>query len=154
MNSFTKTCTDITCQNQIADINSNKKLELYSKYKTEIKYEPYLDNIKSIKLRRQLTKLRISDHKLEIETGRHKGIERNNRICKKCSDGSIGDEIHFLFKCTKFKDTRENIIQGILNTNKSCKDNYIDLMKSEDSNVHLRLCKFIHECEKIEVSNP
>ena len=47
-----------------------------------------------------LSKLRISNHNLEIERGRHRGLQAKERICKLhvCLK-EVEDEIHFLLKC-------------------------------------------------------
>jgi hypothetical protein len=44
-----------------------------------------------------LSKLRINNHNLEIERGRHRGLQPKERICKFCSK-EVEDEIHFLLK--------------------------------------------------------
>jgi hypothetical protein len=44
-----------------------------------------------------LSKLRISNHNLEIERGRHRGLQARERICKLCLK-EVEDEIHFLLK--------------------------------------------------------
>ena len=68
-------------------VKTNKSL-VCCKYKTEFKMESYLTQITNTSHRRALTKLRLSDHKLEIESGRHiiPKINRENRICKLCSE--------------------------------------------------------------------
>ncbi len=50
---------------------------------------------------RNLTKLRISAHKLQIEVGRYARpkILRQNRLCSSCS--VVADESHFLLHCKK-----------------------------------------------------
>ena len=40
----------------------------------------------------------ISNHNLEIERGRHRGLQAKERICKLCLK-EVEDEIHFLLKC-------------------------------------------------------
>ena len=55
--------------------------------------------------RKTLVKLRISNHKLNIDTGRCDKISRCDRICPVCSL-DIEDEIHFLFDCPKFSSTK------------------------------------------------
>jgi hypothetical protein len=45
-----------------------------------------------------LSKLRISNHDLEIERGRHRELQAKERICKLCLK-EVEDEIHFLLKC-------------------------------------------------------
>ena len=50
------------------------RLKYYNKYKTEFCIEQYLLNIKNDKLRKQLTRFRLSAHKLAIEAGSFKKI--------------------------------------------------------------------------------
>ena len=59
-------------------------------------------------------KLRISNHKLNIETGRYDKISMCDRICPVCSL-DIEDEIHFLFDCPKYSSTRDNFFNKIDN---------------------------------------
>ena len=47
--------------------------------------ETYLNHIKVNKYRIELSKFRLSSHKLEIETGRHRNIPRADRKFKKCN---------------------------------------------------------------------
>ena len=47
-----------------------------------------------------MAKLRCSNLKIPVETGRSSGIPKNARICHLCGNG-IGDEFHYLFKCQK-----------------------------------------------------
>jgi hypothetical protein len=47
-------------------------------------------------MRQLFTKFRVSDHSLEIESGRYQNIMREERICKNCNLNEIGDEYHFL----------------------------------------------------------
>ena len=75
------------------------KGETYRGFKTQKEYEPYLDQL-SRKLRRVMTKFRLSDHKLMIEEGRHcrPKIPRENRFCKFCNT-MVEDEQHMLIDC-------------------------------------------------------
>jgi len=47
--------------------------------------------------------LRLSSHKLEIDTGRYYGVTREKRICKCCTSGIKETEFHFWYValCTK-----------------------------------------------------
>jgi hypothetical protein len=59
-------------------------------------FENYLSVIGNFEHRRCLTKLRISAHRLHIETGRYQGIPPHQRLCGQCDSGEVEDEIHFL----------------------------------------------------------
>ena len=50
---------------------------------------------------RYIVKLRCSNHKLAIETGRYSGIDQNLRYCDLCASDILGDEYHTFFECTK-----------------------------------------------------
>lgn len=76
------------------------KLSLYSEVKNEVRFESYLDLIKSVKTRVAVTKIWISCHLLPIESGRYKKILRVERLCTLCNRSRIGDEFHYLLKCT------------------------------------------------------
>ena len=79
------------------------------------KREPYLDLVQSRNQRAWLTRLRCSAHHLEIEKGRWLKIPINDRICKFCNSDELGDEFHFVMKCSTFSIKRACFI-GRLNS--------------------------------------
>ena len=83
----------------------NTKLEIYGQIKDKFEREPYLEEIANFQLRKIITKFRCSDHKLEIEIGRHNNIPRENRLCKTCLV-DIENEMHFLCNCPRYNDVR------------------------------------------------
>ena len=83
----------------------SSKLRTYSILKTEKGFENYLYEIKNLKHRIMMTTLRLSDHKLMIETGRHKNIIKELRFCPFCP-GEVEDEIHFILKCRPYAQYR------------------------------------------------
>ena len=85
------------------------KLRTYSLIKTVIGKEGYLDQIRNTKYRQKLTKLRLSNHQLMIEKGRHMKLEKDERICPVCSEG-VEDEIHFLLNCKQYDSLREPLL--------------------------------------------
>ena len=64
---------------------NNPKARLYLSFKRKPTYETYVETVKDRKIRVQYTKLRLSDHNLEIESDRHKKIERQQRSCSSCN---------------------------------------------------------------------
>ena len=89
-------------------LKENAKLNLYNQIKHVFEREKYLDDIESFKMRKSITKFRCSNHKLEIEVGRHKGIASDERVCKLCPN-EIETESHFLSKCTGYEKLRKKI---------------------------------------------
>ncbi len=64
----------------------------------------YLSTVKDCKLRRQMTRYRLSNHTLTIETGR---LPKESRICPHCTHGEVETEQHFLTSCTNYQETRK-----------------------------------------------
>ena len=60
-------------------------------------------------------KLRISNDKLNIETGRCDKISKCDRICPLCAS-ILKDEIHVLFNCPKYSSIRDDFFNKIDNT--------------------------------------
>ena len=58
-------------------------------------------------MRKVISKIRCSNHQLEIEKGRHTKTLREDRICKTCASGAIEDENHFLLQCLTYTPLRE-----------------------------------------------
>ena len=85
------------------------RLKFYQKIKDEYGYEGYL-NTQNFEKRRLISKLRCSDHVLEIEKGRHKQENTRKpveeRKCIYCKKGEVEDEKHFLFSCDLYAQIR------------------------------------------------
>ena len=73
------------------------KLDTYTRMKSNFGFEKYLSSF-PFTHRKDLTRLRISSHRLNIELGRNARIERSDRICSKCSMDVKRDEIHFMLE--------------------------------------------------------
>ena len=91
------------------------KLRTYAKVKTEIGIEKYLIQIKNTDVRSKVTKLRLSNHRLAIETGRHTNPKtpKEERFCPFCQ-GQVEDEFHFLFECRTMKHLREEFLKSVM----------------------------------------
>ena len=79
--------------------------QFYTLFKTDFYFANYLSRL-SFQNRCWITKLRTSNLRLPIETGRWFNVLRENRICKLCNT-NIGDEYHYLFSC-KNQDVEHN----------------------------------------------
>ena len=109
-------------RNSLGDTNNNNgKLYIYRKIKSNYQLEPYLNHVTKSKHRRSMTALRISTHKLEIETGRHATknnqiIRRDERLCTLCRQNNVscvGDEEHALLVCPTFEKQRREVVNFI-----------------------------------------
>ena len=89
----------------IVHVNSirNSKLCTYKMFKNKFVVEHYLINLHDFESRKIVAKFWCSDHTLMIETGRHKKIDLEERMCKMCSQKRVDDERHFLPECPAYE---------------------------------------------------
>lgn len=85
-------------QDIFANVENSKKCSFYKYLFDGIHLQYYLRKPIPIKLQKYITKLRLSSHRLAIETGRYNNTNRENRLCPHCKT-SVEDEFHFLFLC-------------------------------------------------------
>ena len=99
--------------NERTRIKKNK-LRTFRKFKRTYDYENYLTNVRNINHRVAITKLRLSNHKLAIETGRYVKPYQppDQRICPLCKTG-IEDEEHFLMNCLAHRDPRRELFNTL-----------------------------------------
>jgi hypothetical protein len=72
-------------------------------------HQSYLQSITNVQLRQSLSRFRCSNHRLEVECGRHAKPERvpsRDRVCCLCPLGAIEDEDHLLLVCPAHHDIR------------------------------------------------
>ena len=107
--------SDIFHQNAFAQIvKETSKLRTYSQLKGSIGLEKYLLTITNTDDRSQLTKIRLSNHPVMIEKGRHQSIEKQSRFCPFC-ENQVEDEIHFLLDCRALTHLRMELFSKINN---------------------------------------
>ena len=92
------------------DVYLNSKFINYRIYKDIFGFEDYLillpDNLRVV-----LTKFRCRNNKMPVEIGVRDNVPREQRICKLCDTGDIGDEFHYLFICKHFISHIKKYIQ-------------------------------------------
>ena len=91
------------------------KLRTYALFKRDVGFEDYLVNVKNATERHLITKFRLSNHRLMIEVGRHRGLEKEKRVCPFCPN-YMEDEFHVLLKCEVYENQRENFLYPIIET--------------------------------------
>ena len=122
-----QTLCDQAQQSVFSDCRISNKGRAYATFKQKLTIEPFvslLNNQKTL----ALMKFRTSNHRLPVETGRYVDIAYEDRKCPFCIN-SLGDEFHYLFECTKFKNDRRNFLKPVL-YNKPNMMKFISLMQS------------------------
>ena len=94
--------------------NEESKLRTYAKLKTSIGMEKYLDLIVNTDERAAISKIRLSNHDLMIEKGRHQKptLKKELRFCPFCKN-EVETEQHFILKCNTFNPIRTHFMMEI-----------------------------------------
>ena len=87
-------------------LRTSTSLTLFRELNANFEISPYLKILCNWKYRTALAKLRLSSHSLNIESGRHHGVPREERKCIYCKLNDIDDEFHFTFKCPLYSELR------------------------------------------------
>ena len=92
----------------------------------------------------------MEDH-LKIETGRYDNTPRCERLSSLCDMNEIEDEIHFLFRCSKYSIIRNAFCNKIANRIPNVKqlqltDLIFDLMNCNDNIINMQFIKFVSSC--------
>ena len=113
----------------------SQKLSFYYTFKNNYSLSAYLDLTRKNPSRKSLEKLRISSHKLRIETGRYDKIPRDERLCSLCNCNRIEDETHFLQECPSYSSIRDRFFSKI-----ELKIPFLRLLSHETLLSHLMNC--------------
>ena len=89
------------------DIANRSSLVLYRHIKSSFTRSNYLDIMKIPKFRNVLAKFRLSSHELNVEQGRYRNIQRNERKCSFCNLHEVEDEYHFILVCPLYNNLRK-----------------------------------------------
>ena len=95
-----------------AKVLVSSSLEFYKEICPTICTATYLHKIVNIRYRRALSKIRVASYDLQIELGRHRGIERSERKCTACDRNEIEDVFHFILICPKYTHIRNQHLKG------------------------------------------
>jgi hypothetical protein len=100
-----------------------------------------------------LIRFRCGSHDLKVVTGRWQEVERKHRVCTKCLDQAVEDEMHVVLKCQAYEPLRSRFYKLFeFITNRSDEEKFDasdDLDMRSFMNQHPRLTAyFIHLCLK------
>ena len=135
------------------DIFNSSRCDLYKNIKTMLDPERYVTLNIPFKLKRSMARFRCSSHKLNVEVGRHLGIDREYRTCTFCSNSSneicIEDEYHVFFKCHKYVNLRQDLLFSWYNGGTDI-FHFYDLLKTENFVKIKKIATFISAILKLK----
>ena len=112
--------------------------------------EEYLTEIKNVTLRTHVAKLRISNHELRIETGRHQNLDSDQRFCPFCTT-EVECEVHFLIECSLCKHLRMTLYDEMITLNPCFQ--YLSKMEQFvfilTNSANIEVASFIHKSFEI-----
>lgn len=138
--SFKQKLKDQYIQNWNSLVDNSSSGKNYRIFKESFDINPYflyLSNRNS----RLLTAFRTRNHRLPIEIGRWTSIATNERLCWLCN-AEIGDEFHYIMKCTFFNEQRNKYIKPYYTRNINV-IKFGELMNHKNKTVVKNLCSFI-----------
>ena len=139
---------DIYIQDWHSRLENSTRARFYINI-AQFKYQKYLAILKVEKYRNSLCKLRVSAHRLEVETGRWTKPNRtplDDRVCLIC--GVLEDEFHFMLECSLYNDERKKYIKRYY-WQRPNMPKFIQLMSSENASVIKNIAIFIEKAFKI-----
>ena len=136
-----------TCE--VNDQTNNPILRTYRLFKSDHNFESYL-LCRNYRIRKYLTKFRVSSHDLQIEKGRHSKpkIPLSLRLCRHCDSQCIDNEYHFLTECP-FHHCERLALESVVRTNfpnfSEWNENiFVQILKCEEYAVQIALGKYIY----------
>ena len=106
---FAQRCDDIFLQNWHTSINENSQCTNYSIFKQSLQIEDYLVQLDD-DAKYTIAKFRTRSHHLPVTNNRFQSNNTEDTTCPLCQNGEIGDEFHYLFKCTYFNESRNKFL--------------------------------------------
>ena len=142
-NSIKLRLKDIYDQKWAESVFNNSVCLNYRAMTTKKQLKSYLTNLPS-QYMFALCKFKCANHKLPIVTGRYQGIPVDERICTLCDIPDVGDEFHYLYKCSYFNDLRIRCLnrQYYINPNMEKTEQLFNVNNKTEL---LNLAKFVYQ---------
>ena len=143
LSQFRKSCFKRGSDQWRISLTCFSKLDTYTCFKKHLNCESYLLSIEIDIYRIALCKLRVSDHLLRIESGRHDNIPREQRLCQLCNLHEVENEFHFLLICPALSELRLSYIPAYY-CNFPSMSKFVSLLNSNELSVIINLSKFVY----------
>ena len=123
-------------------------LTCYREIKCTFDRADYLQVLENRKNRNVIAKLRLSSHKLFVETGRHRQIPRQDRKCILCNIDDVEDEYHVILICPFYNNIRNTHIPRYFRTRPSM-FNFVQLLNETSKQVLVKSSSFCLKAFKL-----
>ena len=133
--------SDIFKQNWHISINEMSSCINYRLFKQNHIFEKYLEILEPIN-RISFARFRCGNSKIPVVLGRYNNQPIDECVCNLCNSGDVGDEFHYIMKCTFFERDRVNLIPRYYWRNPNA-ITFESLFCSKNKNVLIKISKFI-----------
>lgn len=148
LKTFRQRVRDIYTQNWHSRLENSTRARCYLSF-ANFHYQTYLDKLNIAKYRKQLSRLRVSSHRLEVEVGRWAKPNKIPYVDRKCQICNVlEDEFHFLFVCPLYDDLRKSYISTYY-WRRPNMPKFIELLNSDHCKTLRRLSVFIEKAFQI-----
>ena len=96
--------------------------------------------------------MRISAHKLPVESGRYTKTPYEDRVCTLCQSNEIGDEFHYLLSCSNqnISETRNIFLNELYGINSSFRlfgtnNLFLYILNIHDKSIMKIIAKYFHD---------
>ena len=144
LTNFLQRIVDINNQIWKTEIKLMNKISLYNEIKTDNEFEFHVTHIQSNKLRSLFSRFRCGCLNLQIHTGRHENIPRENRLCTFCNTHKIEDDFHFLLECPCFSEIRSLYIPTYFSIYPT-KERFHFMLRTKNKYLLLNICLFLEK---------
>ena len=103
-------------------VQYKSKLYLYTTFKEEFGTENYCSLNLNRTQRSLIAKLRLGILPINIETGRHAGLAREERYCPLCKNNEVESETHVILHCPFYAVPRSSMLEHANSINEMFKD--------------------------------
>jgi hypothetical protein len=144
MNVLKQRVRDTFIQTWNGELGLSSRADSYKLF-SDFGFKEYLNIVNIRKFRIELSRLRTSSHRLNIESGRwHKPrpIPRNERKCDVCN--ILEDEFHFLFECQMYSEYRKKYIKPYYWRNPNI-PKFISLLNSSNKQEIKNLAVYVYK---------
>ena len=135
-------------QNWNERISNMSRSYLYT-HMSCFQFQTYLDILMIDKFRTSFTKLRVSSHRLFIETGRWEkpnSIPLDERLCTNCN--VLEDEFHFVCECIFYNDLRRTYIPKYYRSGPNMAK-FVELLSCQNTIILKNLSTFIFKAFQV-----
>ena len=142
---FERRTQDMYLQTWHTEIHESNRAITFKWLCPTFEYKKYLDVLTVTKIRLALTRLRLSSHRLCVETGRWQKpckIPYEDRKCTFCN--LLEDEFHFILECKVYNDLRRSIIPRYYRQHPSMYK-FVDLMTSDNKKLMEKVALYVYK---------